>query len=322
VPYNNTLSRSDTAALVPEEYIADLITEQLPAASIVLSAEPRRVPLSRAQARYPVLNLLPTAYFVNGDTGLKQTTEAAWANKYINVEELAVIVPVPENVIEDVGFDLVNAMTPLIVQALGQAIDAAVLFGVNKPTSWDLGDGATANGIFQVAAAKGKSFAATGTAWADFLGMLKLTAEDGYPASAIVGDALTEFDLLGVTDTLGRPLFIPDTATTGLGALAGRRFVYLNNGIWNSTDATVIAGDWSNMIVGMRRDITFQVFTEGVITDNTGAVVLNLMQQDSRALRVTMRLGVTVAMPINARNAGNANRYPFAVLAPAGGHTL
>ena len=29
--------------------------------------------------KQPVLSALPVAYFVNGDTGLKQTTEAAWA---------------------------------------------------------------------------------------------------------------------------------------------------------------------------------------------------------------------------------------------------
>ncbi|NLV74050.1 MAG: hypothetical protein GXY52_05140, partial [Chloroflexi bacterium] len=40
---------------------------------------------------------LPTAYFVDGETGLKQTTKVEWANVMLSAEELAVIVPVPQS---------------------------------------------------------------------------------------------------------------------------------------------------------------------------------------------------------------------------------
>lgn len=318
--YNTSIARADTAPKNAEDFIANAIQEELPAASLVLSSLPGRVPISKAQARFPVLDLLPVAYFVSGDTGLKQTTKADWVNKYLNVEELACIVPVPENVIDDDDFDLFASLRPQIVQAMGAAIDAAVLFGVNKPTSWDLGSGSDANGIYQVAVAKGNDVDATGDPWTDLIALMKTTAADGYPTTGIVGDSLVEYDLMGVLDGVGRPLFV-NTDTQGIGALAGRRFIYLDNGIWNESDASLIAGKWSNLLVGMRKDLTFEVFREGVITDNTGAVVLNLMQQDARALRVTMRLAVTVGTPINARNAGNADRYPFSVLHPAGSPT-
>jgi HK97 family phage major capsid protein len=59
------------------------------------------VPVGRAQVRFPVLSALPVAYWVNGDTGLKQTTEVNWTNKYLNIEEIAAIVPVPDNVVAD-----------------------------------------------------------------------------------------------------------------------------------------------------------------------------------------------------------------------------
>src|SRR6188508_2944328 len=104
MPYDNIISRSDAAALIPEEVAAPLLAgavEQSAALSLF-----RRVPMSRAQSRIPVIAALPTAYFVNGDTGLKQTTEVNWTNKYLNAEEIAAIVPIPETVLDDADFDV------------------------------------------------------------------------------------------------------------------------------------------------------------------------------------------------------------------------
>jgi HK97 family phage major capsid protein len=319
MPYGNVETRADLDARSPEQYLANLIIQDLPEASLVLSAGPRRVTMSRKQTRFPVISLLPTAYFVSGDTGLKQTTEAAWTNKYLNAEELAVIVPIPEAVLEDEDFDLVADMRPLIVEAIGAAVDAAVLFGTNKPTSWDLGDGATANGIKQVAVAKSRAVTATGSAVADITKLFKLVAKDGHPVTSIMGDALLEYDLLGVTDSQGRPIFTPDYREGTPPAVMGKRFYFNNSGAWDRLQSSMIVGDMSRLIVGIRRDMQFEVFREGVITDNTNAIVLNLMQQDARAVRVTFRLGVTVGNPKKRRSAADANAYPFASLTPVTG---
>ena len=78
----------------------------------------------------------PSAYFVNGDTGLKQTSDAKWDNLFLNAEELAVLVPIPDTVYDDADYDLWTLLKPQITEAMGAKVDDAVLFGTGKPTLW------------------------------------------------------------------------------------------------------------------------------------------------------------------------------------------
>src|SRR5215471_21403198 len=134
MPYNSNIGRTDATALIPEEFSRDIITH-LPDSSAALAMF-RHVPMSRAQLRIPAESALAVAYWVNGDTGLKQTTESNWANLYLNAEELAAIVTIAEAVLDDVDYDLWAAIRPSITEAIGRALDAAVFFGTNKPASW------------------------------------------------------------------------------------------------------------------------------------------------------------------------------------------
>ena len=104
MPFNNVISRTDAAALIPEDVAAGVMGS-LPKQSAALTLF-RQVQMSRAQQRMPVVAALPTSYFVTGDTGLKQTTEVNWDNVYLNAEEIACIVPIPEAVLDDADFDV------------------------------------------------------------------------------------------------------------------------------------------------------------------------------------------------------------------------
>jgi hypothetical protein len=66
-------------------------------------------------------------------------------------------------------------------------------------------------------------------------------------------------------------------------------------------------------VVGVRQDLTYKVLDQVVITDDTGAIVYNLPQQDMLALRVGARFGFAIAKPVS-RNASGAGGFPFAVL--------
>jgi HK97 family phage major capsid protein len=79
--YNTGITRATpptTDPLVPEPLSEDII-QQLPDQSAVLQMA-RTVPMSTRTQRLPVLDVLPQAYFVSGDSGLKQTTALQWKN--------------------------------------------------------------------------------------------------------------------------------------------------------------------------------------------------------------------------------------------------
>ena len=306
MPYNSLVSRSDTAALVPEEVSSAMMTS-LEAQSAVLQYG-QRIPIATSQARFPVLSALPTAYFVSGDTGLKQTTEAAWDNKFLYVEEIATIVPIPEAVLDDTSYDVWGAMQPLMEQAIVRALDAAVIFGTNAPATWvtegNLVGGAVAAGNV---VARGTNSAAAGGLHGDLSDLVGSLETDGYSPNGAVGNVTFKGRLRGVRATDGQVLSLPADIPSPMYGLPGLWPTGLNA-------AEVLAGDWSKLVVGVRQDMTYKLITEGVITDNTGAIIYNLPQQDMVALRLVFRAGYAVSNPINYQELTEGDRYPFAVL--------
>ena len=123
--YDQYISRTNAAALIPEAVSREII-QSVPETSAVMRFARRLPNMTSAQLRMPVLAGLITAGFVDGDTGLKPTSNVAWENKFINAAELACIVPIPEKVLDDVAYDVWAEVRPRIVEAMGKAFDMAV----------------------------------------------------------------------------------------------------------------------------------------------------------------------------------------------------
>jgi HK97 family phage major capsid protein len=315
VATNDIIDRTDAGALIPEKERNEIL-KGLPAASAALSLG-RKVSMSTKRERTPVLSALPEAYWLSSDTGLKQTTQAQWENKYLEAEEMAVIVPIPDAVADDSMIDIFGEVRPLLVEAIGAKFDAAVLFDVDNPFDEDaIVTGATAAGNVvergSVDWTSGKSD--IGSDIGGEGGLMNLVEEDGFNVNGFAARTRIKSRLRGLRDENGDVIFQPSLTTGTPASLYGEPVIYGDqNGAWD-TDVDVIGGDWSKLVVGIRQDITFKIFSEGVISDNSGNVVLNLMQQDSKALRVVVRYGYAVANPINRQNRVEDDRYPFAVL--------
>lgn len=315
MPYTNLISRTDAAALIPEEAQREIIKGALEE-SVVLRLAKRLANMSRAQYRMPVLSLFPTGYFVTPrDTGLKKTTEINWENKYINAEEIAVIVPIPEAVLDDADYDIWPEVRPQIVAEFGRVIDAAVLFGTNAPATWPTND------VLAGAVAAGNSVTAgTGADYYEDIsgvgGVISQIEADGFMSNGVVSSIGMRAQLRDLRDSEGNLIFSTSMQGATSYALDGAPMYFPRNGCWDAAQAHLILGDWSQLVYSIRQDITFKLSTDAIIQDGAGAIVYNLFQQDMVALRATMRLGWEVPNPINRLQETEGNRYPFAALLP------
>lgn len=311
--HNNIIDRSDVGALIPEDAAREII-QGIPQYSAVMQLATKGQNMSRKQRRVPVLSTLPTAYFVDGDTGLKQTTEMAWANKYFEAEELAVIIPIPEAVLDDADYDIWAEIKPRIMEAMGVAFDKAVLFGTNAPASWP-------TNVLAAATAAGNTVAlGTGADLYDDLlgesGVISLVENDGYMATGHVGTMSMRGKYRGLRDEQGQPLFKNSMQSSTAYDLDGAPIVFPRNGSMDASKALQFSGDFKQLVYCMRQDITYKILDQAVIQDNTGKIIYNLAQQDMVALRAVMRLAWQVPNPINALQPDEAARYPIAVLTP------
>ena len=315
MPYNSIISRTDAGALIPEEVSTTMLTnlqERAKGSSVLKTFT--RVPVGRAQVRFPVLSALPVAYWVNGDTGLKQTTEANWANKYLNIEPIAVIVPIPDDVLDDTDTPIWSQVQPLCEEAAARLLDATVYFGTNAPASFPTNVVAAAVAAGNVVA-RGTNAAAAGGIVGDHSAVLGALETDGFDATAGVANRTFRGFARQARNTQGERFGEINISKDAV-EIDGVTYAFPMRGQWptGASAAELIALDEAEFVVGVRKDISWKLLDQAVIQDNTGAIIYNLPQQDMVAMRMTMRVGWQVSNAINYDQALEANRYPAAVL--------
>ena len=307
----NIIDRTGAESLIPETRAREIIQGTI-ARSAVLS-QGRKLPnLSSKTHKMPVLDMLPIAYFVNGDTGNKKTTNMKWDKKIITAEEIAVIVPIPEAVLDDSEYDIWAEVRPRVEEAFGKVIDGAVLFGVNAPDSWRDDIVTTATSATSVV-----TLGSSDSLYDNIMGeggVIAKVEESGFFVTGHMADISMRAKLRGLKDSTGNPIFKSDMQESTRYSLDGSAMTFPNNGSFDKSKALMISGDFSQLVYAIRQDITFKLFTEGVVQNTDGTIAYNLMQQDMVALRAVMRLGWEIPNPINSLKTDKAKRCPFAIL--------
>jgi len=326
----------DAQPLIPEEVAREVIAGIVEGSS-TLSLFRQLPRMSSKTYRMPVLDSLGGASFATTTTSdpavgntspfsgsnspeegvptRKQTHQMEWANVYIVAEPLAIILPIAEDVLDDAEYPIWDEVRPRIIEAFHQRIDEAVIWGQNRPTSWPVGivPGSIAlnQDIEEGSVVDNVDIAD------DIADTMAILEGLGYDPSGFIGAIGMKNRLRKLRDTNDALLFNPSLQAGTPSTLYGLPINFPKNNTFDASEALMICGDMDKAVYSIRNDITFKVFTEGVIQDDNGDIVMNLMQNDMVALRVTMRLGWAVPNPIHAMRPNRLTSYPFSVLTPS-----
>jgi HK97 family phage major capsid protein len=318
------INRSDVSTLIQDAYASDFIAHATKT-SAVLGAFPTKN-LGTKTTNLPVLATKPHAAWVaessTDPSGAKPTRKATWANKTLVVEELAVIIPVHENVVDDATTDVVAEITRTGAEAIAFALDAAVIFGIGKPLTWiskDLYKSATdAGNVFGVGAVGTRD---------DLAGTFLQAAEslsEVYDPSDVLARKGLRFKLANLRATTGEPIFLssmsesPGSADQIHGLSAHWVTGTVDDGaggdqlVWDPTIAEALVVDKSRVIIGVRQDIQVKFLDQAVVGG------ISLAERDMVALRFKARfaycLGDNVAYGSEVQTSS-----PVAVVTPEGG---
>ena len=323
-------SISNKSVVLPVEYGREIIRGVVGRSKALELG--RRLPDMRGKTyKLNVLSHLPVAGWVANQTTPNNASETDIKNKPVSylafqgvdlvAEEIAVIVPVSINTlndVEDFGIELLPEISEQVIGAFQQVIDATIFFGTNSP--W-----AGFSGLVAGATAAGATVTWNGKAGLSFYNAINNAMEkvekSGYVPTAILGGPSLNSAFRSTITELG--VLAGDQGQ--IGALP--RHIDLTGG-FNEGTAFAIVGDFRYLVYSFREEISMRVLYEATLKDPaTGSELYNLAQQDMIGLRFTMRLGAALPNPVNRVSgiaSGNtlvagSQAYPFAVITKTAG---
>lgn len=301
------ITRAEVASLIAEEYGPEVI-KAATQGSAALAAFPN-VNMGTKTRNMPVLATLPEASWVSDtdNTGIKAQSKATWVNKTLVAEEVAVIIAVHENTIDDASANTLGDLAALGGQSIGKKLDQAVFFGDDKPTTW------TSLDLFAAATSSGNLFeVGTGGAEDDLYGSFLMAAaaiaDTGFEPDTVVAQRSLRYRMANLRGTDGHPVL------TGNGGLVGFDTYWSRNGAWAPDEATGLVVDPSTVRIGVRQDVTVKYLDQATLSDGEGGLI-SLAERDMVALRFKARFAYVLGNP--ATPEAGAQAYGVAAVTPA-----
>jgi hypothetical protein len=299
------LGRAD-AVIIPEVVAQALIAGTVRQSAALSTFTP--VPVGTKDSVVPVLSRDIEAGWLSTDTGLKPVSTPKWDPGELTAEELAVLVPIPNAVLDDASYNISAAMTPLFTRAMARAVDRAALFGVNKPAGW------VSPSLLEAATAAGNTVEAGADPVEDLLEAAEMPSVQGY----IVDRAVVRpgWQFAAARQRAHDLIANPAGAGTPFPLLLAGLPLYIDPPAFDASKAASFAIDSSCCLIGIRQALTITLHPDGVIIDADGKVLLSAVQQDSTIYRAVMRVGYLLAAPPTDAALPPEQRAPVAAVVP------
>lgn len=299
------ISRAEVATLIQEAY-ADVLLDGAREASTALSAFPT-ISMGTKLTHLPVLATLPEAGWVSESAtdaaGVKPQSQATWTDRTLVAEEIAVILPIHENVIDDANTAVLTDLASLGGQAIGKKLDQAIFFGTDKPASWVSDDLLTA----AVAASQDVTVVGGQANSSDIVGAVNQVSEKiataGYAPDTMVASLAMRYQVANLRNADGSLVFRDES-------FAGYRTFFNRNGAWAPSSAVAIVADSSRVRIGVRQDIQVKLLDQATVGS------INLAERDMVAIRLKARFAYVLG---NGATPAGADKTPVGVVLPASG---
>lgn len=301
------MALGDFGGVIPREYSAQIIEEAV-RASAALSLG-NRMPMGTKITELPVPKTFPNAEWVTAPGGRKLYTDVGLQPQVITAEEVAAVIAIPDVYLEDAEINLWNWCRPVLAQAIGIAVDRAVLFGMTgTPATFPPGG---------VIAPAYSTPVTTGIDTVDAVNRAMSAVEaQGLTVGGHAADLVVRGMLRGVRDQ-NDALLLSEARAVGERTLPTLYGVPIAYNAFAQTPVTVdfITGAWEYLIIGVRQDIRYKMDPAGVILGTTTANSVSGFQDNVTPMKVWARFGCTIVKPVTPRVPGGATPFARARLA-------
>jgi HK97 family phage major capsid protein len=304
---------SDFSGIIPHEYSQQIIDEVEQRSAMLQLAQ--TMPMGTRITELPVTGKLPSAAWVHGSgappagTGRKPYTDLQLKPQIITAEEIAAVVAIPQQYLDDNTINLWNWARPKMAEAIAIKLDETVMFGGavgQVPASFPVG------GVAAVAYEVGRgggTFPTAIDAVDAVNNAMSYVEGQGLSVSGHSADIGAKGQFRGVRDKNGSLLLGTEQVGSGTRpTLYGEPIAYSQYAQVTATD--FFTGAWEYLVIGVREDIRFRIDPSGTIANPDGTIAVSGFQDNVVPCKIWARFGCTIIKPVTPRVAAGAT--PFA----------